>query len=401
LYYLTNSFVINILLPFTTQTYILDCFYDDYSAFDESSSTVGTHTLRKTGYMFAVFGIQYRYESTGRRRTDVTQGNLKIQPLEDDALGKSARHKTLAHASVYMQNCLNKWESSGFHSDLWCDNKVSAWKPIYYGAGNNVRRNDDPHSRTNLTLPELAGWYIETVLGFAADYSWRDALAKADNHTSNKTAFQMMREFFSHHLKDDKKLEAEVLLQGCFRVDAGLAATQDDGLDDDDGGGKRAAVDETAVEKAVDKTAINDDDETDEENKVEEEVDAGNKRKAEEDEAKQKKRQRNLRRETQRKGDDPISLDVVRKEVTVLAGDGTSKEDILKKIGEIIVQHAPLRKGVVPKDWEWLKKLKASYKGIQTCIKECHGGDGDKFFAMDGSLALQKYKCRCKSGEHP
>ncbi|GAX11333.1 hypothetical protein FisN_22Lu001, partial [Fistulifera solaris] len=64
--------------------------------FNEEKHTVGTHTLRKTGFLFAVHGVLTMYNVSGRRSTNMPL----LQPMDDDAICCAARHdkSTKTHA---------------------------------------------------------------------------------------------------------------------------------------------------------------------------------------------------------------------------------------------------------------------------------------------------------------
>ena len=66
---------------------------DDIKHLPEGKVRVGTYTLRKTAYLFAVFGTMARYEGTGRAVTNTsTSESLHLHPLEADSITKGARH---------------------------------------------------------------------------------------------------------------------------------------------------------------------------------------------------------------------------------------------------------------------------------------------------------------------
>ena len=296
----------------------------------------------------------------------MSQQNLSLQPLEDDALAKSARHKTVSQSSLYYQNCLNKWESSGFHTDLWCSNKVSPWKSIFYGTGNTPRQNDDPKSRTRKTLPQLASWYISDILKFTADFTWREALKASVENKSNQTASERMREFFTKNLSVEKQRIAELLFQECgntvpVTVALEVEVGRNDGLDleKDDDGNCHLDHGDDAVEQDQDEGNNN------------------NKRKRNEDGEKTKERSK--RREVAREGLDPIKMDVDRTELRVVMESGT-REDVFGKVEAIVLKFGNQNKGVVKKDWEWFKRLRKSKTDMQKCIDQCHGGEKALFF---------------------
>jgi hypothetical protein len=315
----------------------------------------------------------------------MSQENVKLQPLEDDALAKSARHKTVSQSSLYYLNCLNKWESSGFHTVLWGDNKVSPWKSIYYGSGNTPRRNDDPTSRTNLTLPQLANWYIKTGLNFSADYTWREALKAAVGKKTNQTDEERLRSFFARKLSSEDQLEAEVLFQACGRKVPVTVAVDAIG----EGGGSNENEEDGNDDEMVDGLHLH-------HGGGEE---GTKKRKLTVEEKTENKKARNKKREDTREGSEPISMDQDRTELRGLMDAGGSREAVFFRMEEILDKYGDTKNGVVKKDWEWLKKLKKSHKNMQQCIRCCHDGVKAAFFLLEGKLAVQKFVCNECNGK--
>lgn len=132
---------------------------------------LGTHTLRKTAYLFAVFGIMLKYEVTGRRVTTGKPTLDYIQSLEDDALAKAGRHVSMKNASLYYMSALEKWHTAGVHHDrAWRTNKVSEWKSIYAGT-KTCPPNQDAVSQTDKTLAELAPWYVRHELNITPTHN--------------------------------------------------------------------------------------------------------------------------------------------------------------------------------------------------------------------------------------
>jgi hypothetical protein len=95
------------------------------------------------------------------------------------------------------------------------DNKVSPWKSIFYGSGKSTRRNDNPTSWTEMTLPQLAKWYIRSALKFNADYTWREALKATVGGKSNQMDEERLMSFLAMKLSGEDLLEAETLFQAC------------------------------------------------------------------------------------------------------------------------------------------------------------------------------------------
>jgi hypothetical protein len=64
--------------------------------------SLGTHTLRKTGYLFAVWGV---LRNLGVMSHERVAGMAKLPDLQLGNILKSARHKTLGNAATYQKDC--------------------------------------------------------------------------------------------------------------------------------------------------------------------------------------------------------------------------------------------------------------------------------------------------------
>jgi hypothetical protein len=89
---------------------------------------IGTHTLRKTGYLFAVFGIM---RFNGYNITDSTVGVERgCSELQFASILKSARHSTVQNAMTYFQDTATMYEA--IQQERFPSlHKVGAWKSIY------------------------------------------------------------------------------------------------------------------------------------------------------------------------------------------------------------------------------------------------------------------------------
>ena len=344
--------------------------------FDPQECTVGTHTLRKTGYMYAVFGILYRYESTGRRRTDMAQPGLTIQPLEDDALNKSARHKSQKQAALYYQNCLSQWEDSGFHRpECWPEYKVSPWKSVFYSSGKFNRKNPNASTRTSKSVSELAKWYVKEALDCRSSFDWQETYQLSLGRKGHETPFEKLRHLFDKFQDDRTRVEATRLFGECFKKSLELEAEQKASETESE----RVSVSVDGMPQLVTPEFVRyrargrDDDE---------------------EQRREKKKQRNQTREQQRAGpvEEQVSLESDREELATYDG---SNMQVYYKMREITVRYEGKNKGFVPRDYQWLKRLRGSVARIDKCILECSGGEPEVFFDGIDKLNRISYKCVC------
>ena len=120
--------------------------------------TIGTHTLRKTGFLFAIFGVQTKYISTGMR--PFSQTTRTIDPIEDIALLKSARHKAKTDTSSYHIDALTLYSDLQRQPTLLALNQVSSWEPIWV-EDLDCRRNIDESTSTDMNIIDVAKFFVE------------------------------------------------------------------------------------------------------------------------------------------------------------------------------------------------------------------------------------------------
>ena len=68
-----------------------------------------------------------KYDRTGRRHVLTrSEGEVMLQPMEDDAISKSARHKSLKNSTLYYENSMTLWFEYGLPSEKnWGPNWVT------------------------------------------------------------------------------------------------------------------------------------------------------------------------------------------------------------------------------------------------------------------------------------
>jgi hypothetical protein len=212
LYFFTVHFV---------QASIFCVLGSDKKLFPDGKIRVGTHTLRKTAYLFAVFGVMARYEGTGRHPTNLHPNNLSIHFMEMDTMLKGARHLDFNSASTYFSNAYSKWFEHGIHEvEEWRFHKVSPWKPCYYESGAGDRINENLTTRTELNTQELAHWFVKEELGISVD-EWCPVKATNLSVGIEKKAQCALTKFFSlltrclpvNVLQEAKSLFTECSLQ--------------------------------------------------------------------------------------------------------------------------------------------------------------------------------------------
>jgi hypothetical protein len=123
---------------------------------DEKIFVVGTHTLRKTAYLFAVWGFL-----RGLRLG--SYADFSMPQMQMCLVVKSARHKTVNNVSTYMKDASTLYELNHRerHSS---DNEVGAFHSIFLEIGNHgsAITSSTPYQKA---LPELAQWWYSSCLG--------------------------------------------------------------------------------------------------------------------------------------------------------------------------------------------------------------------------------------------
>lgn len=157
----------NCTLPARTQSIIVKVLQKN-SEYDEEKMTVGTHTLRKTGFLFAVFGVLTEYNTTGRRSR---AGHTRIQPMDDVAICLSARHNVTTKTHAYYQDAMTRFVEYQLDPQLAEENRVAPWKANFV-----------QHDTTRKTL-RLDGKYDESVEKLSDDYAKKELKVNAKNVT--------------------------------------------------------------------------------------------------------------------------------------------------------------------------------------------------------------------------
>jgi len=120
---------------------------------DPTRATFGTHIMRKTAYLFAIWGVLKEQSSSLEA----------VEPLCMAAIMKSARHSALCNAGTYAKDSISLFE--------WCrrtrssiNNDVCTWRDIHI-------ESSEPFVATTVqsrvyqgTLSEVSEWYFRKFL---------------------------------------------------------------------------------------------------------------------------------------------------------------------------------------------------------------------------------------------
>jgi hypothetical protein len=334
--------------------------------------------------MFAVFGVLYKYERTGRKSTLTrVAGTHHVQPMEEDAIGKAARHSTIQNASLYFENCMTSWESFGVNKpNQWELNKVSEWRPIYYGTGDNWLRNPDIATCTTMALPVLSQWYVDQELKVTQkNPSWVDVLNLAIKQKPNTTKIEKMKEVLDL-LPQYVKEYGKELFQDCLTTVVRHAQRQ----------GQEAVVDESdeelavAVEGGVADGMGGGGGDGDEQEEGEEEGETRQEPPAATRPKKRRRTEEEMEATRRAKRVKATAVDYKTELAAIKAAKDRTKKFFLMK------EYSSLAAG----GNNWLKKLHCSFVKVEQCIAKCHGGKLDDFLALKGTLSHTQYTCQCE-----
>jgi hypothetical protein len=125
-------------------------------------TTLGTHTLRKTGYLFAIWGCLKVLPNVHESKD--------FPDLLLSAILSSARHQSIQNAKAYARDATTLFElcQRERHSEL---HVVSRWLPNMIITHTSAESITVPSRHLQKPLPELASWYFEVVLGLVNDRS--------------------------------------------------------------------------------------------------------------------------------------------------------------------------------------------------------------------------------------
>jgi hypothetical protein len=128
----------------------------------------GTHLLRKTGYLFAIFGILRQYGGEAQQLSNLLMANVL----------KSARHKTVLNAMYYMKDAMTRYEWDRAKR-VSTETDVGDFKAIFMSNVDNYRRSTVEYRTRQQDLPAVAAHYLHLVLKFPVEVSVADAVDRA------------------------------------------------------------------------------------------------------------------------------------------------------------------------------------------------------------------------------
>jgi hypothetical protein len=141
----------------------------------------GTHTLRKTGYMFAIFGTLTTHGDINYTQQDGMCGIT----LSD--IMASARHKSMSNAATYAKDCQATYQMvnlAGACSLYKIANRYVEWKPIHTHTLLSLERGTPVTDFIGKPLQFCANWFYETKLRLTPATTVLSAVSSACNSVS-------------------------------------------------------------------------------------------------------------------------------------------------------------------------------------------------------------------------
>jgi hypothetical protein len=143
----------------------------------------GTHILRKTGYLFAIFGTLTQLGDGHRQATNTfSTDGISLSDIMD-----SARHKSFTNAATYAKDGVMTYHAiklGGAGSDYAIANRCLEWKPIHAHNLLSLERVT-PHSDfVDQPLQFCAKWFYKTKLRLTTASTVITAITAAANSSS-------------------------------------------------------------------------------------------------------------------------------------------------------------------------------------------------------------------------
>jgi integrase len=161
---------------------------------DNQPRRFGPHILRKTAYLFAIFGVMenHGFHADGTPITQCADGF----GLTD--IMTSARHKSLQNARTYAFDAVSNFSASKQSSESPYSNLYKQWQPIHVSDLTYLERLTAHSVVKNKPLQFLAKWFYERRLFLTPEYSVLDSVRKAVDCASNTVTYQSPSDAFQN-----------------------------------------------------------------------------------------------------------------------------------------------------------------------------------------------------------
>jgi hypothetical protein len=180
----------------------------------------GTHTLRKTAYLFAIYGT---LEQLGFAKQQAT-ANFPVNGVCLSDIMRSARHSSLQNASTYSQDCVSRFrtEKSNPETHFRKSNEYLEWNSILMFS-NTIREYERettlcPNIMSNQPLHFAAKWFYEIKCKLTEGSSVLHAVDTATQlqgarQESRQYALQLLNEMMLAKFSAEEVTTANGLMQ--------------------------------------------------------------------------------------------------------------------------------------------------------------------------------------------
>jgi hypothetical protein len=171
---------------------------------------LGTHTLRKTGYLFAIWGV---LRFLGYNRENMGTNIPSVPELALANILKSARHKTIANACTYARDSathlamVNRERFSEQHT-------VSPWESIFLLAMDTAYTITSASRVFQKDIPDMAVYYVTKILFLdVTTMSINSILEFARQTVDKKTELDRLKELLVESVPDGLAKKIIALVQ--------------------------------------------------------------------------------------------------------------------------------------------------------------------------------------------
>jgi integrase len=145
----------------------------------------GTHILRKTAYLFAIFGMLRQYGGEVRNLHDLLMTGIM----------DSARHVCIRNVKFYSRDAATRfeWDKAKRHRT---ENDVPDWRSIHISDTNVIRAATEGSRTEQQHLSKIALIYLTKFLGFSVQVPVADAVEKAFSKPTTPAATESSADLY-------------------------------------------------------------------------------------------------------------------------------------------------------------------------------------------------------------
>jgi integrase len=128
---------------------------------------LGTHVLRKTGYLFATWGSYNSFYTPSGEVSSIEDVD-KVPLLQLGNIMSSARHSSISNAMTYQRDCAGMLASVQRLPNKY-KHRVSPWESILITTLCNMRKLTKPIEQYQQDITDLSTFYVSKILNVSID----------------------------------------------------------------------------------------------------------------------------------------------------------------------------------------------------------------------------------------